>query len=109
MQAGGKIPTPEVLELVAQLDLDKNGTVDYAEFLAATLHASKANKEEHLQRAFATFDTDGSGATSNFVFKIEQNVFGILVPKRYYFLYRYPWIRWTGPLPRICPTYRNPT
>jgi calcium-dependent protein kinase len=37
------------------------GTLDYHEFLAATLHQSQLDKEENMARAFAAFDTDGSG------------------------------------------------
>lgn len=42
-------------------DVDGDGTIDYQEFLAATMHFSKVNKEEYLLKAFQHFDTDGSG------------------------------------------------
>lgn len=42
-------------------DVDGDGTIDYQEFLAATMHFSKVNKEEYLMKAFQHFDADGSG------------------------------------------------
>lgn len=44
-----------------QADIDNNGTIDYGEFLAATLHLNKMEREENLVAAFAYFDKDGSG------------------------------------------------
>lgn len=63
-QNGRKVPESETEALLANVDLDKSGAIDYEEFLAATLHASKIQADEHLQRAFAEFDTDGSGAAA---------------------------------------------
>lgn len=44
-----------------QADIDNNGTIDYGEFLAATLHMNKMEREENLLAAFSFFDKDGSG------------------------------------------------
>lgn len=44
-----------------QADIDNSGTIDYGEFLAATLHLNKMEREENLVAAFAYFDKDGSG------------------------------------------------
>lgn len=44
-----------------QADVDNNGTIDYGEFLAATVHLNKLEREENLVSAFAFFDKDGSG------------------------------------------------
>lgn len=44
-----------------QADVDNNGTIDYGEFLAATLHMNKIEREENLAAAFSFFDKDGSG------------------------------------------------
>ena len=44
-----------------QTDIDNSGTIDYCEFLAATLHLNKMEREENLIAAFAFFDKDGSG------------------------------------------------
>ena len=44
-----------------QADIDNSGTIDYGEFLAATLHLNKIEREENLIAAFSYFDKDGSG------------------------------------------------
>lgn len=44
-----------------QADVDNNGTIDYGEFVAATLHLNKIDKDDNLIKAFSYFDKDGSG------------------------------------------------
>lgn len=44
-----------------QADADGNGTIDYDEFITATMHLNRMNKEEHLYTAFQYFDKDNSG------------------------------------------------
>jgi Ca2+-binding EF-hand superfamily protein len=44
-----------------QADVDNSGTIDYGEFVAATLHLNKVEREDHLFAAFSYFDKDGSG------------------------------------------------
>lgn len=44
-----------------QADVDNSGTIDYGEFIAATLHLNKVEREDHLFAAFSYFDKDGSG------------------------------------------------
>ena len=44
-----------------QADVDNSGTIDYGEFIAATIHLNKLEREEHLIAAFQYFDKDGSG------------------------------------------------
>jgi calcium-dependent protein kinase len=44
-----------------QADVDNSGTIDYGEFIAATVHLNKLEREEHLVAAFRYFDKDGSG------------------------------------------------
>lgn len=41
--------------------MDNSGTIDYGEFIAATVHLNKLEREEHLVAAFQYFDKDGSG------------------------------------------------
>ena len=47
--------------MVRQADIDNSGSIDYGEFLAATLHMNKMEREENLVAAFSFFDKDGSG------------------------------------------------
>lgn len=44
-----------------QADVDNNGTIDYGEFIAATLHLNKVEREDNVFAAFSYFDKDGSG------------------------------------------------
>ena len=47
--------------LKLQADVDNSGTIDYGEFIAATLHLNKIERQDHLYAAFSYFDKDGSG------------------------------------------------
>lgn len=44
-----------------QADVDGNGTIDYIEFITATMHMNRMEKEDHLYKAFEYFDKDRSG------------------------------------------------
>ncbi|XP_024011473.1 calcium-dependent protein kinase 17 isoform X2 [Eutrema salsugineum] len=46
---------------IPQADADGNGTIDYGEFIAATMHINRLDREEHLYSAFQHFDKDNSG------------------------------------------------
>lgn len=61
---GHKISEVELQSLMAIADVDGDGLIDYNEFVASTLHLSKLEKEEVLQKAFKQLDKDGSGTIS---------------------------------------------
>ncbi|CAH2078315.1 unnamed protein product [Thlaspi arvense] len=42
-------------------DVDGNGTIDYIEFISATMHRYRLDRDEHLFKAFQYFDKDNSG------------------------------------------------
>lgn len=44
-----------------QADVDGNGTIDYIEFITATMHMNRMEREDHLYTAFEYFDKDKSG------------------------------------------------
>lgn len=44
-----------------QADVDSSGTIDYIEFITATMHRHRLDKEENLHKAFQYFDKDHSG------------------------------------------------
>ncbi|KAF7833585.1 calcium-dependent protein kinase 17-like [Senna tora] len=58
---GTKLSEQEVQQLLEAADADGNGTIDYDEFITATVHLNRMNKEEHLYTAFQYFDKDNSG------------------------------------------------
>ncbi|CAI5508220.1 unnamed protein product [Closterium sp. Naga37s-1] len=58
---GANMQDSEVQELMDAADFDGNGMIDYGEFLAATMHLNKIEREETLFAAFSHFDKDSSG------------------------------------------------
>ena len=47
-----------------KIDLDGNGTIDYTEFVMATIEEKNLITNERLKMAFKMFDKDNSGALS---------------------------------------------
>ncbi|KAL8462702.1 hypothetical protein ACS0TY_032841 [Phlomoides rotata] len=58
---GSKLSEAEVVQLMEAADVDGNGTIDYIEFITATMHRHKLERDEHLFSAFQFFDKDSSG------------------------------------------------
>ncbi|XP_010269425.1 PREDICTED: calcium-dependent protein kinase 2-like isoform X2 [Nelumbo nucifera] len=58
---GTKLSEYEVKQLMEAADADGNGTIDYDEFITATMHMNRMDREEHLYTAFQYFDKDNSG------------------------------------------------
>ncbi|XP_050227604.1 calcium-dependent protein kinase 26-like [Mercurialis annua] len=56
---GANLNESEIYDLMQAADIDNSGTIDYGEFIAATLN--KVEREDHLFAAFSYFDKDGSG------------------------------------------------
>jgi calcium-dependent protein kinase len=54
----------EVSRIMAMVDLDKSGAIDYTEFIAATMDRKKMFSRERLEQAFSMFDKDGNGTIS---------------------------------------------
>lgn len=56
---------PEVIDkIMARVDTDSNGYIDYTEFLKAAIDIKKLASNINLKIAFETFDKDGSGKIS---------------------------------------------
>ena len=51
----------EIMQIMSAADLDNSGTINYTEFLAATLEQSVFMREENLWNAFKLFDVNGDG------------------------------------------------
>ncbi|KAJ6345546.1 hypothetical protein OIU78_008240 [Salix suchowensis] len=58
---GTKLSEYEVKQLMEAADADGNGSIDYDEFITATMHLNRMDREEHLYTAFQHFDKDNSG------------------------------------------------
>ncbi|EOY28688.1 Calcium-dependent protein kinase 21 isoform 1 [Theobroma cacao] len=58
---GSKLSEAEVKQLMQAADVDGNGTIDYIEFISATMHRYRLERDEHLYKAFQYFDKDNSG------------------------------------------------
>ncbi|GLU23669.1 hypothetical protein SLE2022_396580 [Rubroshorea leprosula] len=58
---GSKLTEAEVKQLMEAADLDGTGTIDYIEFITATMHRHRLERDEHLYKAFQHFDKDNSG------------------------------------------------
>jgi calcium-dependent protein kinase len=52
------------LSLMQSIDKDRNGFVDYQEFISAAIHKAALVSRDNLAAAFSTFDKDGSGLIS---------------------------------------------
>lgn len=63
-QWGHKIGEQEMTALISIADVDGDGLIDYNEFVASTMHLSKLEKEEVMQKAFMQLDRDKSGTIS---------------------------------------------
>lgn len=51
-----KINDAELINLMNMADVDGNGTIDYKEFVAATMQMSKLEQDELLVKAFKDLD-----------------------------------------------------
>ncbi|KAK6139765.1 hypothetical protein DH2020_018263 [Rehmannia glutinosa] len=58
---GANLNESEIHDLMKAADGDDSGTIDYGEFIAATLHPNKIEKDGNLFKAFSYFDKDKSG------------------------------------------------
>ncbi|KAJ1687982.1 hypothetical protein LUZ63_019372 [Rhynchospora breviuscula] len=58
---GTKISESELRHIMEAADVDGNGSIDYLEFISATMHMNRLEKDEHIFKAFEYFDKDNSG------------------------------------------------
>ncbi|PNY11238.1 calcium-dependent protein kinase 9-like protein [Trifolium pratense] len=58
---GSTLTEAEVRQLMEAADVDGNGSIDYIEFITATMHRHRLERDEHLYMAFQYFDKDNSG------------------------------------------------
>ncbi|GER55057.1 calcium-dependent protein kinase [Striga asiatica] len=58
---GHQIPETDLQILMEAADIDGDGSLNYAEFVAVSVHLRKMANDEHLHKAFAFFDRNKSG------------------------------------------------
>jgi len=58
---GSQLSEQEVQLLMESADVDKNGMLDYGEFVAVAVHLQRMDNDEHLHKAFKFFDKNASG------------------------------------------------
>lgn len=61
---GVPITEEQVDAMFEQIDIDGNGTIDYTEFVMATMNQMKLISNDKLEAAFRMFDKDNSGTIS---------------------------------------------
>ncbi|CAM8903666.1 unnamed protein product [Rhodiola kirilowii] len=76
-QLGSKLSEVEVKQLMEAADADGNGSIDYIEFITATMHRHELERDEHLYTAFQHFDKDGSGYITRDELEIAMQDYGI--------------------------------
>ena len=54
----------EAERIMKNCDTDKNGHIDYSEFISATIDKRKLLSKERLKHAFSIFDRDDNGYIS---------------------------------------------
>ena len=60
----GKINGDDIVSIFNEMDVDKNGLINYTEFVSALMDYEKTIKKEQLLECFKSYDTDGSGKIS---------------------------------------------
>lgn len=58
---GQQVPETDLQILMEVGDADRDGYLDYGEFVAITVHLRKMGNDEHLRKAFEFFDQNQSG------------------------------------------------
>ena len=61
IKLGHQIPEGDIQILMEAGDVDKDGYLDYGEFVAISIYLRKISHDEHLHRAFQFFDKNQSG------------------------------------------------
>lgn len=58
------LSSADIDKILNVMDSNRNGVIDYTEFIAGCLQSYNYLKENHLKSAFSFFDKDGSGTIS---------------------------------------------
>lgn len=61
---GSKINTDDIISMFNEMDVDKNGLINFTEFISAMMDYDKFVRKEQLLECFKSYDSDGSGKIS---------------------------------------------
>ena len=61
---GNKLNPNDIINIFNEMDVDKNGLINFTEFVSAMMDYDKFVKKEQLLECFRSYDTDGSGKIS---------------------------------------------
>lgn len=61
LKSGQNVPEADLQILMEAADVDGDGTLNYGEFVAVSVHLKKMANDEHLHKAFSFFDRNQSG------------------------------------------------
>jgi len=61
----GDLAEAEVDRIMEIADADKSGSIDYSEWVVATINKAQLLSDEKLKQAFQLFDRDGGGTISS--------------------------------------------
>ncbi|KAK9182529.1 hypothetical protein WN944_025674 [Citrus x changshan-huyou] len=61
LKGGQNIPEADLQILMEAADVDGDGSLNYGEFVAVSVHLKKMANDEHLHKAFSFFDRNQSG------------------------------------------------
>mmetsp|Transcript_17591 Transcript_17591/g.19798 ORF Transcript_17591/g.19798 Transcript_17591/m.19798 type:complete len:173 (+) Transcript_17591:1079-1597(+) len=64
-QLMGDLAEAEVDRIMEIADADKSGSIDYSEWVVATINKAQLLSDEKLKQAFQLFDRDGGGTISS--------------------------------------------
>ncbi|KAJ3997619.1 calmodulin [Lentinula boryana] len=83
MRSLGQNPTDaELQDMINEVDVDGNGTIDFNEFLAMMEKKFKdTDSEEEIRQAFQVFDKDGNGTISAKELKAVMESLGALLDR----------------------------
>ena len=59
-----ELDEPDIMQIMEQADTNRDGQIDYTEFLTAAFQKQTLLQEDNLRRAFNIFDIDGDGQIS---------------------------------------------
>ncbi|GAB2298872.1 Calcium-dependent protein kinase 15 [Dionaea muscipula] len=75
---GSDLTEAEVQQLMEAADVDGNGTIDFVEFVTATMHRHRLEKDENLLKAFQYFDKDNSGFITRDELEAAMKNYGVI-------------------------------